>query len=173
MPLGNYSILGSWGVSKEPYGSFVGKTAAPLAPPIATVGDLFQTDMGLPFQGVMTYLGPTLGWVQSWVRPERAYSSDVTLTSRDSVALISANSTVNVFLPDVKAWMQEPFYQVYSPFERAIWVKDIAGLAGMFTITIVPFGAQTIDGLANLTITTNRGIVRLYPRNDLVGWYSG
>jgi hypothetical protein len=89
------------------------------------------------------------------------------------VALVSAANPVNVFLPDVRAWMREPFYQVYSPFERAIWVKDIGGLASMFTITIIPFGTQTIDGLPTLSIVMNRAIARLYPRTDLTGWYSG
>jgi hypothetical protein len=171
---GSKSVLSPGGRPKSPYGSFAGKPAAVVVAPVRTVGDLFQLDKGLPFQGVMTYLGPTLGWSQSWVRPERVYTtSPVNLTSRDSVALISALVSVTVNLPDVGAWMREPFYQIYSPFERAIWVKDIGGNAQGFPITIVPFGAQTIDGSITLTIIMNRGIARLYPRNDLLGWYSG
>jgi hypothetical protein len=158
-----------------PRGRFYNQfTRIVIVPPPSTRGDLFQLDQGLPYQGVQTYLGPTLGWVQNWVRPERTYtSSPINVTSRDSVILIDEQNPVTVNLPDVSAWMREPFYQIYSPFERAIWIKDIGGYGGAFNITIVPFGSQTIDGQPTFVMVMNRAIARLYPRNDLTGWYSG
>jgi hypothetical protein len=158
-----------------PRGRFYNQfTKIVIVPPPTTRGDLFQLDRGLPYQGVQTYLGPTLGWVQNWVRPERVYtSSPINVTSRDSVVLIDQQNLVTVNLPDVSAWMREPFYQIYSPFERAIWIKDIGGYGGAFNITIIPSGSQTIDGQPTFVMVMNRAIARLYPRNDLTGWYSG
>jgi len=148
----------------------------PPIPPFMNAGDLRQLDMGVPFQSAMTYLGPTLGWVQSYVRPARvSMVSPVNVTSRHSVVFIGGvgpGPTI-VNLPDVRAWMAEPNYQIYSPFERALWIKDAGGNAATFNIIIVPFGTQTIDGQLTMTIVMNRGIARLYPRNDLLGWYSG
>jgi len=62
---------------------------------------------------------------------------------------------------------------MYTPFERALWVKDVSGFAVTNNIIINPFGSQTIDGQISYTLAANFGIVRLYPRNDLQGWYVG
>jgi len=137
-------------------------------------GDLNQLDKGVPYQAAQVYLGPTLGWSNAWVRPEVVYTtSPVNLTSRDSVALINVSGRATVNLPDVVAWTREPFYNIYSPFERAIWVKDMGGTAQNFGIFIIPVGVQTIDGKGNIAFAQNFGIVRLRPLNDLTGWYVG
>jgi hypothetical protein len=167
------------------------------------VGDLGQLDQGLPYQSVNVWLGPTLGWVPEFVRPEFTYPNTlINLGPKDSIALVNTflasspfalvrggsaivdvlgesivelptSSGPTVFLPDVQAWAREPFYSLYTPFERAIWIKDIGGNAAINNITIVPFGTQTIDGATSYTITTNAGIARLYPLNSLQGWYVG
>jgi hypothetical protein len=166
--------MGPGGFSKAPYGSFVGKPSGiPVIFP-TNVGDLGQLDKGLPYQSVRTWLGPTLGWVQEVVRPETIYTvSTINLGPKDSVALINFAGVVTVNLPDVGAWVREPAYNMYTPFERAIWIKDISGVAMSNNIIVNPFGTQTIDGLISFTLAMNRGIIRLYPRNDLQGWYVG
>ena len=172
MSEGTLSVLGPGGYSKAPYGSFAGKPMQLVFP--KTVGDLGQLDRGLPYQSVQVYLGPTLGWVQEFVRPEIVYTSPlINLGPKDSVVILNVASAATVNLPDVNAWMREPFYSLYTPFERAIWVKDISGNAGMNTISIFPFGSQKIDGASSFSIAINHGIARLYPRNDLGGWYVG
>jgi hypothetical protein len=171
--MGTKTVAGPYGYSRVPWGSFVGKVAAPSGTIPIGLGDLGQLDRGLRFQSVKAFLGPTLGWVQEWVRPETVYStSPVNLGPKDSVALLNVLSSCVVNLPSVIAWMREPAYNMYSPFERALWIKDISGAAVGNNITIVPFGSQTIDGGASIIINQNYQIIRLYPRNDLTGWYN-
>ena len=201
MSEGTLSVLGPGGYSKAPYGSFAGKPMQLVFP--TNVGDLNQLDEGLPYQSVNVWLGPTLGAVREYVRPEFVYPNTlINLGPKDSVALVNtflpptefalvesgpaivdglSESIVSlptiagpiVFLPDVVAWAREPFYSLYTPFERAIWVKDIGGNASTNPITINPFGSQTIDGATSYVISTNNAIARLYPLNSLQGWYVG
>jgi hypothetical protein len=203
MAEGSYSVLSPSGYSKSPYGSFAGRSAGVSLIFPRNVGDLGQVDKGLPYQSVNVWLGPTLGLVSEYVRPEFVYpNTQITIGPKDSVALVNTSlasspfalirggsaivdglgesvvelptsSGPTVFLPDVVAWAREPFYSLYTPFERAIWIKDIGGNAVMNNITIVPFGTQMIDGATSYTIATNFGIARFYPLNNLQGWYVG
>lgn len=53
-----------------------------------------------------------------------------------------------------------------------IFIKDIAGNAAANIATIIPNGAETIDGLANVKINANYGGYRLAPKpSPLTGWY--
>ena len=168
------SLMGPGGFSKAPYGSFAGKPSSVVIIPPVNIGDLGQLDKGLPYQRVRTWLGPTLGWVMETVRPEMVYiTTPINLGPKDSVALINVPGVATVNLPDVNAWVSEPAYNMYTPFERALWVKDVSGFAVTNNIIINPFGSQTIDGQISYTLATNFGIVRLYARNDLQGWYVG
>jgi hypothetical protein len=130
-------------------------------------------------------------------------TSPITLGPKDSIALINVAGPATVNLPDVIAWMKEPAYNPYASFERSLWIKDMSGAASSNPITIAPVGPhtasmivygnpttlmiryapgprttsaisqQTIDGQTSTVLAQNFGIVRLYPRNDLVGWYIG
>ena len=56
-----------------------------------------------------------------------------------------------------------------TPSGRVIIVKDESGGAAANNITIVPSGADTIDGAASYPITTNYGSATLY--TDSVAWF--
>jgi hypothetical protein len=87
---------------------------------------------------------------------------------------VNVAGLVTLNLPDVRLWVQEPAYQPATAFERAIWIKDLGGFAGANPITVQPLPAQTIDlSGAAIQIATNHGLVRLYPLNDMTGWWLG
>ena len=80
-------------------------------------------------------------------------------------------SVTSVLLPDVVEWVRATFQQNKSPWERSLMVKDFAYRATANPITIQPFGAQTIDGLATATINNDGDCVELFPLEDLTGWW--
>ena len=142
--------------------------------PFPTPQDLDQG--GSAWQGLMVYLGPSLGWVKTRVKPEfNITTSDTfTLSSDCGVVLVNVAGLVTINLPDVRQWVQEFAYNPSTAFERAIWIKDLGGNALLFNITVNPFGTQAIDALvAPFTIIQNRQLLRLYPLGDLSGWFSG
>jgi len=146
-----------------------------LADPILpSPQDLDQS--GYAFQGLNIYLGPSLGWVRTRVKPEFPITiADIyTLTSDCGVVLVNVTGSVTINLPDVRTWIQEFAYNPSTAFERAIWIKDLGGHAGAFPIVINPFGTQAIDTRATSTsISTNFQLLRLYPLADLSGWFTG
>jgi len=97
----------------------------------------------------------------------------VTCPEGTSLVLVNVAGLVVVNLPDVQLWMIELASRPQTAFDRSIWVKDIGGHAGAFPIVVDAFGAQTIDTQATYTISTNYGVVRLYPLEDLTGWFVG
>jgi len=150
-----------------------GFQAQGLAAPIPA-GSLADLDKGVSTTAVRVWLGPSLGWVQTYVLPENIYTSNVNLTPFDSIALISISSgPANVGLPDVTQWVQAFAYRPYTPFSRSLWIKDYGGFATATPISIFPFGSQTIDTQSSAVISVNFGIVRLYPLSNLAGWFIG
>ena len=137
--------------------------------------DLDQSGSG--YQSVNVYLGPSLGWVKVRVKPQTKIlaAGTTTLTADASVILVNINGLVTLNLPDVTKWIQETAYMPATAFERAVWIKDLGGFASPANpITVAPFGTQTIDGLAqSYTIIQTNQLLKLYPLNDLTGWFAG
>ena len=137
--------------------------------------DLDQSGNG--FQGVRTFIGPTLGWTQVRVRPERliTVAGTYNATSDDGVILVNVAGLVTLTLPDVRAWFNQPYSQPAPSFERAIWIKDIGGNAAAFNITVLPWvgGGQRIDQQISAALTANFQMLRLYPISDFSGWFVG
>ena len=119
------------------------------------------------------YLGPTLGWLPLRTKPELyiTVGGSFTLGPDNGVVLVNAPATVTLALPDVSRWMNEPFGQPVTAFERTIWIKDIIGYAGSFAITVNAFPGQKIDTANSATINTFFGVLRLYPLADQSGWF--
>jgi hypothetical protein len=148
----------------------VGTIPPPPVPPTLP-NDLNQLDHGVQYQMVRAYLGPSLGWVDTYVTPSKIYTAPTTITlgSTDSLVLVNTASATTVNLPDVVAWVQEPHYRIHSPFARFIVIKDLSGGASL-PIAIVPFGLQVIDGALSVSITAAFGFLELLPRPDYAGW---
>lgn len=135
--------------------------------------DLDQSGNG--YQQVRVFLGPSLGWTMQAVKRELDVTAagSTTITPGSSLILVNCSGLVTLLLPDVTKWVQENAYLPATGFERAVIIKDIGGHAAAFNITVTPFGAQKIDGLAqSFTIVQNRQLLRLFPLNDQTGWAS-
>ena len=131
---------------------------------------------GNAFQSMRVYLGPSLGWVRTRIKPEFFITAAgvYTLATDVGVVFVNVAASVTINLPDVSGWVQEFAYNPATAFERAIWIKDLGGNATAFPITITPFGAQAIDAVpATIQIATNYQLLRLYPLSDLSGWFVG
>jgi len=133
--------------------------------------DLDQS--GFIFQKQNVYLGPTLGWLPLRVKPERyiVAGGSYTINPDDGVVLVNTPAAVTLTLPDVTKWMNEPFSQPVTAFERTVWIKDIGGYAGSFPITAQAFPGQKIDTANSAVVNTFFGVLRLYPLADLSGWF--
>ena len=131
---------------------------------------------GTTNQHTRVYRGPTLGWADVFVKPALLVTTTGTTTLSDGVTMVFVKvaATVNIQLPDVSKWMQQNFNRPDPGFDGSIWIKDLGGNAATFNITVTPFGTQSIDLLAQaFTIVEARQLLRLYPLNDLSGWFSG
>jgi hypothetical protein len=148
---------------------------APPPPSAFNPGDLSKLDLGVEWQSMLVNLGPSSGWQQTFIAPSKIYlvPPNIIVTSKDSIILVNTASPASVSLPDVVAWVRGVAAQQCPPFARLIVIKDLTGNAALNPITVVAFQGQKIDGAASVVLNVNFGILRLYPRPDLVGWFLG
>ena len=148
--------------------------ALPL-PSAFNPGDLSKLDLGIEWQSMLVNLGPSLGWQQTFIAPSKIYNvpPNIILTSKDSVVLVNTASPASVQMPDVVGWVRGVAAQQCPPFARTIMIKDLTGNAALNPITVVAAQGQKIDGSASVVLNVNFGVLRLYPRPDLVGWIVG
>lgn len=111
--------------------------------------------------------GPTFGNVYRPINPKRIVTTvgQVVIQPFDVIVIIQQTipGIFNLILPDLRLWMLYP----YGGFDLILKNRNFG-----FDMTVVPFGAQTIDGLVNLTVGGGQGegAVVLSPLNDLSGW---
>ncbi len=90
------------------------------------------------------------------------------------VANLQAQSTtvpVSLQLQSVKNWMQQQGDQPRTHFDKSVWVKLLG--RQVCPIIAVPFGNETIDGQPSVSLSPSLTVVRIYPLNDLSGWFLG
>jgi hypothetical protein len=169
------TVLGPGGYPRGPYGNFALKRPPPSALPPSH--DLTQLDRGLQFQSMLTYRGPSLGWVQTVIKPQRLITVGGTyfIQPGDGIILVNAMDFVTIILPFVADWVNESFYQPAESFDRSIWVKDIGGHAADFNINIYSqsfqFPFEWIDDQDHAVIVAKFGVAKIYPLTDLTGWF--
>lgn len=111
--------------------------------------------------------GPTFGNVYRPINPKRIVTAtgQVVIQPFDVIVIIQQTipGIFNLILPDLRLWMLYP----YGGFDVILKNRNFG-----FDMTVIPFGVQTIDGLANLTVGGGQGegAVVLSPLNDLSGW---
>ena len=121
------------------------------------------------------YAGPTIGWREVYAKPQVVITAaSYTVLVGDGIILLNLAGVQTINLPSVSAWVNNLILFSDNPFEEAVWIKDFGGNAAVNNKTIHPFGTDKIDNLAqDFPIVQNRQLLRLYPLNDLTGWYSG
>lgn len=133
-------------------------------------------DQGGTFrQFVRRYLGPSIGWVNSPddnVVPVTVGGTTTVLVGTTLVP-VNFNGAVTVQLPSSKAsTTATPGAQPGLSLALPITIVDIGGFpSDAFPITILPFGAELIMGLASLQITVPYGGFVLMPRLVTGGWF--
>lgn len=119
--------------------------------------------------------GPTFGNIYRPLNQRRIITAagDDTIQPFDVILIYKKTvpAAFNVFLPDLALWMAQP----YGGFD--LTCKDGAGNSATYPITFVPFGTQTIDGVATgglpnggYQLIGNNGSVIFSPLIDKSGW---
>lgn len=124
---------------------------------------------------ILSYLGPSVGWVRAPVGNVLPITAAGTYTLDPSTSLVTVStaSLVTVVLPSainpvIPAGAQPGLF-VGNP----VTIVDTGGNAGTFAITIQPAsGAENIMGLSSIQITVNYGGYSLLPSSILKGWNS-
>lgn len=118
------------------------------------------------------WLGPSVGWVQAQqeaVLPITAIGTYSILPGTNLIT-INVNGNVTINLPSAKASPAGagavPGQWVLVPIN----IVDIGGFASANTYSIVPFGAETISGLASVSLVSNFGAFLLKPILETGGW---
>jgi hypothetical protein len=135
-----------------------------------------QTDLdqgGTTRQWVKTYLGPSVGWINTPLRNVLGVTIPGTYNLDLSTTLVQVKvaGPVTIILPSalnsglVAGANPGPF--VKAP----ITIVDVGGNAAAHPITIEPINAaETIMGLASIQITSNFGGFILEPSQQAAGW---
>lgn len=125
---------------------------------------------GTSRETVLTYLGPSVGWVNAPARSVLTITAAGTYAVLNSTTLVLINTTAAVTLtlptalnPSVVAGAQP------GPYVKSI--ITIVDIAGAPNVTIDPISvAETIMGLASIKLATAYGSYSLRPDNTLKGW---
>lgn len=125
---------------------------------------------GAGYHRANVYRGPSLGWSDTQLVPSRKVGSGTTdIMSGDTVILVDTTGAAVLNLPDVRLWWNEFFYRPVAGFSRELVIKNFVGAS---SITIHPFGTQTIDKTVGDRLITNAfDSITLCPLVDLSGWF--
>ena len=111
--------------------------------------------------------GPTFGNVYRPLNQKRIVTASglVTIEPFDVIVIVQMTvaAAFSVQLPDLTLWMKYP----YGGFNLIIKNRNFG-----FNMTVLPFGAQKIDGLSQIIATGGQGegALVISPLNDLSGW---
>ena len=135
-----------------------------------------QTDLdqgGTFRQWTRMWMGPSVGWVPVPIDAvlDITAAGTYTIARGTSLILLNVNASVTLNLPSSLAAPQGPQAIPGQWVINPVTIVDIGGFANPGTIDylIVPFGSETISGLANVTLGTPRGTIILIPILDTGG----
>lgn len=137
------------------------------------MGSQTDLDQGGTFrQWVRMYMGPSVGFVAVPVDAVLNVSAagTYTIARGTSLILINVNASVTLNLPSSKASPAGPQAIPGQWVINPVTVVDIGGHASSNTYHIVPFGAETISGLASVDLASDHGSIILNPILATGGW---
>lgn len=137
------------------------------------MGSQTDLDQGGTFrQWVRMYMGPSVGFVAVPVDAVLNVSAagTYTIARGTSLILINVNASVTLNLPSSKASPAGPQAIPGQWVINPVTVVDIGGFASSNTYRIVPFGTETISGLASVDLASDHGSIILNPILATGGW---
>jgi len=137
------------------------------------MGSQTDLDQGGTFrQWTKMYMGPSVGWVPVPVDAvlDITATGVYTIARGTSLILLSANGNVTLNLPSAKASVQGPQAIPGQWVINPVTIVDVGGFADTNTYNIVPFGSETISGLASVQLASERGTIILNPILTVGGW---
>jgi hypothetical protein len=137
------------------------------------MGSQTDLDQGGTFrQWDEVWMGPSVGWQ----RQPKAAILEITATGTYTLARgmtlvkINVNANVTINLPSSRASPAGPQAIPGQSVITPVTIVDIGGFADTRTYSIVPFGSETISGLASVQLASERGSLILEPLIDTGGW---
>ncbi len=137
------------------------------------MGSQSDLDQGGTFRQYERYwMGPSVGWVTS---PQQAVlpittGGAVVISRGTNLVTVSFNGSVTLNLPSAKASPQSPQAIPGQWVLLPVTVVDVGGFASANPITINPFGAELISGLATVQLASAYGSIILKPILETGGW---
>ena len=137
------------------------------------MGSQTDLDQGGTFrQTQLVYMGPTIGWVRAANQVILPITAAGTTTVQKGNSLITVSVNANGVVIQLPTSIPNPAGAGAIPGDYPIvplTIVDIGGFAASHPISILPFGAETIDGLASLSLDTPYGAFVLR-RKSPSGW---
>lgn len=137
------------------------------------MGSQTDLDQGGTFRQIdRVWMGPSVGWQQVMQAAvfDIIAAGTYTLARGTTLIKISANGNVTINLPSSRASLAGP-QAIPGQFVIApVTIVDIGGFADTNTYNVVPFGAETISGLASVQLASERGSLILEPLLETGGW---
>ena len=133
---------------------------------------LDQDQGGTQRQTQRVYLGPSVGWIYA----PSSVVLDVKVTGTTTILLgtclvkVNFNGSVTLQLPLAKANAAGAQAVPGTFVSVPIVIVDIGGFATANPITILPAGAELIDGQASILLNSNYGAFTLQPDVVNGGW---
>ena len=134
-----------------------------------------QTDLdqgGTFRQWVRMYMGPSVGFIPVPIDAVLPITAAGTYTIARGTSLITINVNGNVTI-DLPSSLASPVGAGALPGQwviNPVTIVDIGGFASSNTYQIVPFGTETISGLAAVQLASDRGSIILNPILATGGW---
>jgi hypothetical protein len=120
---------------------------------------------------VNAYLGPSLGWVNTYVRHTRTITTMgiAIVNPGDSIIILDVDGPLDLMLPSTHFWLHQPVYRPATAFDRSLIIK-MGNL--IFNVRLIPFGFDTIDTIPGpLVLSTPLQSIQLLPVEG--GWLRG
>jgi len=137
------------------------------------MGSQLDLDQGGTFrQRHQVYLGPSVGWIEAPLTSilRITTAGTITVLGGNTLITVNVNGAVTIQLPPAKGNAAGAGGVPGTFMATPIVIVDIGGFATANPITINAAGAETIDGQASVSLSSNYGAFTLQPDVINGGW---